>query len=53
MPILKRRGLELGQSGTINEDRPDDDVNGLLPPTELVIMKEHNNIPWVASLNLA
>ncbi|KAK9809507.1 hypothetical protein WJX73_005567 [Symbiochloris irregularis] len=58
LPILKRRALELGQAGVINEERPDDDVCGLLPPTELVVMKEHkvlqelNNIPWVASLQL-
>ena len=58
LPILKRRSLQLGQAGTINEDRADVDVGGLLPPTELLVMKEHkvlqelNNIPWVASLQL-
>ena len=58
LPLLKRRPLELGQAGAINEDKADDDVDGLLPPQERVIMKEHkvlqelNNIPWVASLQL-
>lgn len=58
LPILKRRRLELGQAGAISEDLPDDDVNALLPPNELLVMKEHkilqelNNIPWVASLQL-
>ena len=58
LPILKRRRLELGQAA-IDENRPDDDIEGLLPSTELLVMKEHrilqelNNIPWVASLQLS